>query len=89
MRFLFASLFKVVTDGHEKCTRKHCKACYKVGSYSDSYCIETPLQGSYYCLVHNLNSPLDNGPPNYDGDRIFNMIFILVIQKNNSIQYLR
>jgi hypothetical protein len=57
----------VVLDGHEKNNRKHCKASSKVGSENVSYCEESPLQGSYFCLAHNSNCPLDNSSPKYDG----------------------
>ena len=60
--------YLVVLDGNHKNHRARCVSSYQTASNNDNdmCCKETPLQGSYFCLKHNLLTTLDH-IPNYDG----------------------
>ena len=48
--------YLVVLDGNHKNHRARCVSSYQTASNDDNdmCCKETPLQGSYFCLKHNL-----------------------------------
>ncbi|RNA01588.1 hypothetical protein BpHYR1_028691 [Brachionus plicatilis] len=62
----------VILDGNHKNHRARCISSYEIdfNDENDRFCKESPMQGSYFCWKHNVQSNGVNGAATFDDDFI-------------------